>query len=271
MTRARIPITEYFGQESPIATEYRRLFQNLCKAGNQTELKSILITSAITGEGKSTISSLLSITAARKGNRTLLIDCDIRRPAIHNLFQLERRHGLVDIMLDGVPSKNVIKKTAIDQLDIITAGKVTPHPSELFNTRTIDGLIQELKFYYDHLIIDSPPVIPVSDPMLLAQAIDGVLLVVKAGETASQVARRAVDIMTNNRANVLGVVLNNARNSLPYYYDYSHYHYNYSQTGENNSNGGGTSGSNGRQQNNSDKSKRRKDSKPPHDGKHLAR
>ena len=263
MARARIPISEFFSQESPIATEYRRLFQNLCKAGEKAELKSILITSAVTGEGKSTISSLLSITAARKGNRTLLIDCDIRRPAIHGLFQLERRYGLVDVLLDGEPSKNVIKKTSIDHLDVITAGKVTPHPSELFNTRTIDGMIQELKFYYDYLILDSPPVIPVSDPMLLAQAIDGVLMVVKAGETARQVAQRAVDIMTTNRANVLGVVLNNARNSLPYYYDYSNYHYNYSQTGDVNDNGGKTSGSSDSQQKNSNKS--------PRDGKQLTR
>ena len=121
MTRAPISITEYFSQESPVATEYRRLFQNLKKADNQAELKSILVTSAITGEGKSTISALLAITAARKGNRTLLIDADIRRPAIHGLFQLERYHGLVDVILDAEPSKNVIKKTSLDQLDVITA------------------------------------------------------------------------------------------------------------------------------------------------------
>lgn len=243
MARSKFPITECFGQESPVATEYRRLFQNLRKAADQNELKSILVTSAITGEGKSTISSLLSITAARKGNRTLLIDCDIRRPSIHTLFQFERHGGLTEIILKGEPSKNVVKKTSIENLDVITAGLATPHPSELFNTQAIHDLISELKFYYDFVILDSPPVIPVSDPMLLAQSVDGVLLVVKAGSTARQVARRAVDIMTTNRANVLGVVLNNARNSLPYYYDYSHYRYDYGQTPDKADRGGPASGS----------------------------
>ncbi len=271
MARSKFPITECFGQESPVATEYRRLFQNLRKAADQDELKSILVTSAITGEGKSTISSLLSITASRKGNRTLLIDCDIRRPSIHSLFQFERRGGLTEIVLNGEPSKNVVKKTSIDNLDVITAGIATPHPSELFNTQVINDLISELKFYYDYVILDSPPVIPVSDPMLLAQSVDGVVLVVKAGSTARQVARRAVDIMTTNRANVLGVVLNNARNSLPYYYDYSHYRYDYSQTLDKAGRGGQASGSSSSEQSKSGKSGSREDNKASRSDNRLAR
>lgn len=253
MARSKIAITECFGNESPIATEYRRLFQNLRQTENQAELKSILITSAVTGEGKSTVSSLLSITAARKGHRTLLIDCDIRRPSIHALFQLNRRDGLAEIILDGASSKNAIKKTSLSELDVITAGKATPHPSELFDTQAIGDLIGELKFYYDYLILDTPPVIPVSDPMLLAQLVDGVLLVVKAGSTARQVASRAVSIMTTNRAKVLGVVLNNASNSLPYYYDHTHYNYDYSPVGDKADRG----------------SQGERDSKSSHDGKQI--
>jgi len=231
MARASIPITEYFSQESPLATEYRRLLQNLRRMESPGELKSILVTSSVTGEGKSTISSLLAITAARKGRRTVLIDCDIRRPAIHRLFQLERYNGLVEVIGEGMGYKDVVKKTSLENLDVITAGKLIPQPSELFNTSSIDTLIRELKFYYDFLIIDSPPVIPVSDPMVLAQCVDGVILIVKAGETAREVALRSVEIMKNNQANILGVVLNNAKNRLPYYYDYSHYHYDYGPRG----------------------------------------
>lgn len=228
MARPSVPIIECFNLESPLATEYRRLFQNLRKLESPGELKSIMLTSSIVGEGKSTISALLAITAAHKGQRTILVDCDIRRPAVHRMFQLERSRGLVEILSEGVSYKDVVRKTSLDNLDVITSGKVTAQPSELFNTALIDALFRELKFYYDLLIIDAPPVLPVSDPMLLAQLVDGVILVIKAGETAREVTVRAVDIMRSNRANILGVVLNNARNRLPYYYDYSHYHYNYS-------------------------------------------
>jgi capsular exopolysaccharide synthesis family protein len=232
MARPSVPIIECFNLESPLATEYRRLLQNLRKIDTPVELKSIMLTSSIVGEGKSTISSLLAITAAHKGQKTILVDCDVRRPAIHRLFQLERTRGLVEIISEGVSYKDVVRKTSLDNLDIITSGKVTAHPSELFNTALIDALFGELKFYYDLLIIDSPPVLPVSDPMLLSQSVDGVILVIKAGDTAREVAVRAVEIMRSNRANILGVVLNNARNRLPYYYDYSHYHYDYSQSGQ---------------------------------------
>ena len=231
MAHPRHPLTEFYNLESPLATEYRRLLHNVRKSDAQSELKSVMLTSSIVGEGKSTISSLLAITAAYKGQRTVLVDCDIRRPAIHRLFQLERDRGLVEIFSEGSSYKDVVKKTSLDNLDVITAGKITPQPSELFNTGLIDNLVRELKFYYDFLIFDSPPVLPVSDPMILAQSVDGVIIVVKAGETAREVTVRAVEIMRSNRANILGVVLNNARNRLPYYYDYSHYHYDYSQRG----------------------------------------
>ena len=239
MVRPVIPITECFHLESPLATEYRRLLQNLRRIDARSELKSVLLTSSVVGEGKSTISSLLAITAARKGQRTVLVDCDIRRPALHRLFRLERARGLVEVLGEGVSYKDVVKKTSLENLDIITAGKVTAHPSELFNTASIDALVRELKFYYDLLIMDSPPVLPVSDPMMLAQSVDGVILVIKAGETAREIVLRSVEIMRSNRTNILGVVLNNARNRLPYYYDYSHYHYDYSQRGQSDETGSG--------------------------------
>jgi capsular exopolysaccharide synthesis family protein len=244
MAQPKLAISEYFNQESPLATEYRRLFQNLRRLSVESELKSILVTSAVTGEGKSMVSSLLAITAARKGYKTLLIDCDLRRPTIHRLFRLDRTHGLAEVLSDGVPFKSIIKKTSMEHLDLVTAGKSIAHPSELFNTQALDTLISELKFYYDYTIIDSPPVIPVSDPMILSQYSDGVIVVVKAGSTAREISRRAVDILTANKASLVGVVLNNSSNSLPYYYDYSHYHYDYSSTPKDSDGSLGATGAN---------------------------
>ncbi len=228
MARDIVPLADYYSLESPIATELRRLLHNLQKNAAEGELKSILLTSATTGEGKSTLSSLLAITAAKKGLKTLLIDCDMRRPTLHKLFTVERRHGLTEVLGEGVAGKSVIKKTTLDTLDIITAGASTPNPTELFDARQIGALIAEQKFYYDYVFIDSPPVIPVSDPMLLAQEVDGTLLVIKAGATAREVVARAAEIMSSGGTNLLGAVLNNVNGSLPYYYDYTHYNYDYS-------------------------------------------
>ena len=238
MAREYLPIIDYYSLESPIATELRRLLHNLRRFQSERELKSVLLTSATTGEGKSTVSSLLAITAAKKGMKTLLIDCDLRRPTVHRLFAVDRRHGMVEILSEGVPPKGVIKRTALENLDLITAGQAVPHPTELFDSKAIGSFTNELKFYYDLIIVDTPPVIPVSDPMLLSQELDGALLVVKAGATAREVVSRAVDIMSANSSNLLGVVLNNVKGSLPYYYDYSHYHYDYSTRTPNGSPGG---------------------------------
>lgn len=249
MARSRLPITDYFSHESPLATEFRRLFHHVQNKHEKSDLKSVLVTSAVTGEGKSTISACLSITAARKGCKTLLIDCDLRRPTLHRLFGLDRNGGMVEVLSEGLPVKSVIRKTELENLEVITAGKAIANPSELFDSRAIGAMISELKFYYDFAFVDAPPVIPVSDPMLLAQELDGVILVVKAGSTPREVVERAVEIMKTNATRVLGAVLNNAKGSLPYYYNYSHYHYDYSPRTSPGDDGPGTS----RHKNDSDK------------------
>lgn len=230
MPRDYLPIIDYYSAESPVATELRRLLHNIRRVQRERELKTLLLTSATTGEGKSTISALLAVTASRRGMKTLLIDCDLRRPTVHRLFAVDRQHGMVEILSEGAPPKSVIKKTALENLDLITAGQAVPQPTELFDSRAIGSFINELKFYYDLILVDTPPVIPVSDPMLLSQELDGSILVVKAGATSREVVGRAASIMQSNGTKLLGVVLNNVMNTLPYYYDYTHYHYDYSPT-----------------------------------------
>ncbi len=230
MTPNSISVIELFNMESAIATEFRRLLNMLQNPSDHRELKSILVTSAMLSEGKTTVSGFLSLTASRKGLKTLLVDCDLRRPSVHKLFGLPREGGLVEAISEGVAAKNVLKKTAIDKLDIITAGKVVSHPSEVFDAAAIGRVLGEMKFYYDLIICDTAPIIPVSDPMLLAPEVDGVLIVVKAGATQRQIILRAKEIMAGTANKILGVVLNNADNSLPYYYDHGYYGYEYGQT-----------------------------------------
>lgn len=220
-------IVDIFDPEFPFANEFRRLLHRVEKARKGTDLKSFMICSAMLSEGKSTVCSFLGIAAAHKGLKTLIIDCDLRRPSIHKLFRLDREHGVAEILKNGYNPRDAIRKTGIDKLDIITCGSYDSLPSDLFNAEDISNLIQEMKYHYDFILIDTAPALPVSDPMLLASKVDAILLVVKAGSTQKDIALRAVDILDPDRNLILGVVLNNMDSALPYYYDYHYFGYEY--------------------------------------------
>jgi len=231
MARSKHSIIDFYDQESPYVTEFRRLLHKIMNNESTDELKSLMLTSSMLAEGKSTVCSLLGVTAAvNKGVKTLIIDADLRRPAIAGFFKLLPDPGLVEILVEGYNPREAVQKTSIDKLDIITAGRYCESPSEVFDAEAIGSLVEELKFYYDLILIDSPPLVPVSDPMLLASKVDGVLLVVKAGETQKEVVQRAVEIVDPRKNNVLGVVLNNMTQTLPFYYNYGYYHYEYVQS-----------------------------------------
>ncbi len=225
-----VSILDYFDLESSYAAEFRRLLHNLNGQGKVEgeKPKTILITSAMLSEGKSTITAFLGITAAvHKHRKTLLVDCDLRRPTMHKLFGVDRESGVVEALTEGRTVTEVIKKTREENLDIITAGKAVPKPTEVFDSAAIRKLLEEVRFYYDLILVDCAPALPVSDPMLLASEMDGVIMVVKAGTTQREVARRAAELLSGDKTRFLGVVLNNLTNALPYYYDESYYGYYY--------------------------------------------
>ena len=207
------------------------MLQRVRNLPDRQDLKVLMITSSTLSEGKSTVCSFLAATAARKGLKTLLVDCDLRRPTIHKLLALPRANGMAELLSENVPVASVTKKTPLETLDVITAGRMDAHPEEVFDAGAIGAVLSDLKFYYDLILVDSPPVIPVSDPMLLAPEVDGVLLVIKAGTTQREIARRAADILSADCQNLLGIILNNINQCLPNFYDSSHYGYNYSPKG----------------------------------------
>ena len=229
MARPRISVIEFFNLESGIATEYRRLLHNIQQLARAREIKSILVTSSMLAEGKSNVCAFLALTAAKKGIKALLIDSDLRRPTLHKLFAMEREPGLAEALAEGVPARNVVRKTSLSSLDVITAGRPCSVPAEVFDAPAIGRIVAEMKFYYDIIIVDCAPVIPVSDPMLLSHEVDGVLFVVKAGSTQRDVVLRARDILSSSTDRLLGVVLNNSEDSLPYYYSHEYYGYDYRQ------------------------------------------
>lgn len=229
MARPVLSIADFFSLESGLATEFRRLLHGLQNIGKDREMKAILVTSSMLSEGKSTVAAFLALTASKKGLKTLLIDADLRRPTMHKLFVIPREQGLADILTDGLAVKNAIKKTQVDKLDVLTAGKANPYPAEIFDAAAIGRVITEMKFYYDMIVLDCAPVIPVSDPMLMAQEVDGILFVVKAGSTQRDIVQRATAILNSSTNKLLGVILNNSDGSLPYYYNHDYYGYDYKQ------------------------------------------
>jgi len=218
-----------YDKESSVATEFRRVYSGLRSTADKKKLQSVLITSAAVGEGKSITCSFLAMTAASLSkSKVALIDLDLRRPKIHDYFGIGTCPGIGEVLIGKSNIKNVSRKTSIQDLTVITSGNVTAPPSDILDQADIPGLLQELIFYFDFIIIDSPPVIPVSDPLLIAEQVDGVLLVVKAGSTQREVVNRTTNLLSNAGINLLGIVLNDCEEVLPYYYKNHYYGYKYS-------------------------------------------
>jgi capsular exopolysaccharide synthesis family protein len=188
--------------------------------------KTILITSAVPNEGKSTISSNLAITLALSGARTLLIDADLRRGTIREVFGLSSKIGFSDVLKQEVNWKDVVVPTAYPSLFILPRGKTLSQPSEHLLRESTDALIKEIYKHYDYVIIDSSPVLAADDTTSFAPKIDATLFVVRLGYTSARLTRKALELLYSRQVNVPGVILNFVDTSLPeyYYYQYSEYY-----------------------------------------------
>jgi len=214
----------YYESESPIATELRRLYHNVRTPVDGIAPKSFMITSSNRGEGKSTIASNLAFTIAQfPKKKVLLIDADLRRPRIHEIYGTAREEGLRECLESSIDPMTVVKETELPNLQVITAGEPSRTPGKLFESEALCEVMKKVAFYYDVLLLDSAPVLAVSDTLFLVSEIDRVMLVVLAGVTPREVVMRARNVLLDSNATIGGVVLNNASSALPYYYDYKYY------------------------------------------------
>lgn len=218
-------------KDTPGNAEIERFVAKLDTLCNGSEKQVVLITSAIIGEGKSTVASRIAQASAHnRKNPTLLVDFDLRRPRLHEVFNVKRSNGVAEIFSHGMPLRVCIKRTYFKNLFLLTSGNLKQTPFELFNSQTIKEFFMAIRNSFDNVIVDSPPVIPVSDPILLAKVVDTVILVVKTGVTSKFVVKRAIDMFDDVKVNISGMILNNMKGVLPYYYDY--YDYKYYENGE---------------------------------------
>lgn len=208
------------------AEQYRILRTRILSFRKENNMKTILVTSCLPKEGKSTVSSNLSICIANGINEhALLVDCDLRRPAIHNIFGLNSSLGLSNYLIEDIPLSKTLNKTEVEKLTILPAGSHPDNPSELLSSRKMMDLIQEVRSRYDdrYIIFDSTPVHQTPDPAILSKHIDGIILVVKAGKTHRDIVARTVESLGKEK--ILGIVFNMSQEPIKsYYYNYNYYY-----------------------------------------------
>lgn len=224
----RITLDDDYNENSPCFADFYQLFYRIVFSGGEHAPKTIMVTSAREGEGKSTLASYVSFTAALSTeNFHLLVDGDLRRPSVHKIFGVERKEGLSDALMSEKAVLGMIKKTVNKNLHILTAGRHVAHPLQLLSLDKTKQIFKQLESYYRMIIIDGPPVIPVGDTLRLAQLVDGVILVVRTGKTPRTVVKRAIDMLKSSNCKLLGVALNDLSSVLPYYYQKKYYRYQY--------------------------------------------
>jgi non-specific protein-tyrosine kinase len=192
-----------------VAEAYRALRTNIQFSSLDTPLRTLLVTSAGSDEGKSTTLANLAVVMAESGTRVLAVDCDLRRASLHTLFDLDNDKGLTSLFLSDGAEPLPVQDTAVPNLQVLTSGPLPPNPSELLGSRVMTRVLERLRDAAEIVLFDAPPVVAVTDAALLAPRVDGVLLVVDAGSTRRDVARRARAQLEKVNAHLLGVVLNN--------------------------------------------------------------
>ena len=216
--------------KSPVSEAYRTIRTNI-KFSNIAgqELKTIMLTSATPNEGKSTTISNLAVVMAQAGHSVVLCDCDFRNPTQHKMFGLHNK-GLSNCVATGSNVMDIIQQTSVPNLYVLTSGAVAPNPSELLASQNMVDILEELKQHFDYVLVDTPPVMPVTDAAVVSAKVDGTILVIASGAVSPSIAVEAKTRLEQAGAHLLGVVLNkvdvaaNSHYGYGYYYYYGHEH-----------------------------------------------
>jgi tyrosine-protein kinase Etk/Wzc len=223
-------LVTHFDPKSTVAESYRTLRTNIQFLSPDNPVKSLVVSSPGPRDGKTTTISNLAITFANLGKKTLLIDGDLRKPMLSKIFKIASKPGLVDLILNDLPYEEVIRETKIQNLNLVMSGGIPPNPSELLGSRKLSDFLSEMENRFDIILMDSPPIIAVTDASILSKVTDGILFVVRAGNTDIRILERSVELLKQVKGNIVGAVLNEVNFSSGYgsYYYYYNYYYYYS-------------------------------------------
>jgi capsular exopolysaccharide synthesis family protein len=205
---------------SAASEAFRSLRTNLMFSSVEHPITTLLVTSAAQSEGKSSVAANLAVTFAQGGNKTILVDSDLRRPSQHELWNLNNDRGLTTMMLEDTAMANPpLQQTTIPNLQILTAGPLPPNPADVLSSQRMNEVIGLLKARAHYILFDSPPVLAATDAALLGAKLDGTLLVIRAGHTRREHAARARQALERVHVRIVGAVLSNApRENIGSYY-----------------------------------------------------
>jgi capsular exopolysaccharide synthesis family protein len=226
-TAGSLALITFARPKSELAESYRALRTSILLSSLGSPPKVIMVTSALPQEGKTTTSINSAIVLAQRGGRVLLVDADLRRPGIHKALGLRNALGLSTVMTGGEGSEDAIVSTEIPNLFVLPAGPPPPQPAELLGSILMKDYLTRLRGAFDHIVIDTPPALSVTDAVLLSVEADSVLVVVRSGQTTKAALRRVRDLLSHVNARITGVVVNafDLHSGSSYYYQYDSKYY----------------------------------------------
>lgn len=207
------------------AEAYRTLRTNLIFSQSVQALRTLVVTSASPSEGKTTTAANLAVSFAQQGMRVLIVDCDLRRSRLHKMFSIPREPGLTELVLGHLDQDDAVRETAVPGLYVLPSGQLPPNPSELLGGARMRKALESLTGAFDLVVLDTPPLLAASDAAILSTIVDGVVIVVRAGETEIEAGQQAMQQLSAVGARVVGAVLNDPDSKVEKYGGYYKYDY----------------------------------------------
>jgi capsular exopolysaccharide synthesis family protein len=206
--------------KSPISEQYRTIRTNIQYSSVDKEIKTLMVTSSGPAEGKSTTVANLAVVFAQLGKKVLLVDADLRKPTVHRTFGVNNLFGFTTVLTKQATLGSTVLETDEKDLYILTSGPVPPNPAELLSSKSMEQFIEEAKEQFDYVLFDTPPLLAVADPQILANKVDASIYVVFSGKTDIDQAKKAKELLENAQSKLVGVVLNHkeVKNNEYYYY-----------------------------------------------------
>lgn len=211
LTNERVGLVTMANPRSTSSEAYRKLRTNIQFSSIDSQIQTIMIASASSGEGKTTTVGNLAVTYAQEGKKVLVMDTDLRKPAVHLMFNVPNHVGLTSVLSSQYKVTEVLRETGVEGLHVLSSGPIPPNPSEMIGSRKMTALLEGLKEEYDVILFDTPPVLTVTDALIISSLCDGVILVVNAGKVKKDLVKKAKAHLEHVNARILGAVLNNVQ------------------------------------------------------------